>query len=81
MATSESWGVDGIPSTVEHYPAITAILNTDIETLTALNDTLKDTPVKQIFESIVVILTLVRVRLLVFLPFLLSLIGNTVRTR
>jgi len=81
MATSKSWGVDGLPSAVEHYPAIITILNTDIETLTALKDKLKDTPVKPIFESIVVILTLIRVRLLVFPSFLHLLIGNTVRTR
>jgi hypothetical protein len=43
MATFESWGVDVIPST-EHHSAITVILNTDIETLTAFKDTLEATP-------------------------------------
>lgn len=80
MATSEFLGVDDMPSTVEHDPGIIAILHTDIETLTVIKDTLKDTPVKTIFESVVVILTLVRVKFLIFLPFLHSLIGNTVRT-
>jgi len=81
MATSESRGVDGIPCAIEHHLTITAILNTDIEILTALNDTLNATPIKSIFESTIAILTLVRVRLLVLFLFLHSLIGNTVRTR
>ena len=59
MATFEPWRVGDIPSTAEH-PAITAILDTDIETLTAFKDTLEATPVKPIFESIIVILTFVR---------------------
>jgi len=81
MATLEPWEVDDIPSTIERNPAITAILNTDIETLTVFKDALKANPVKTIFESIIVILTLVRVRSLVLFPFLHSLISNTVRTR
>ena len=81
MATLEPWGVDDIPPTIEHHPSITTILNSDIETLTALKDTLEATHIKPIFESIIVILTLVRVRLLVLFPFLHSLISNTVRTR
>ena len=81
MATFEPWGVDDIPSTVEHHSAITATLNADIETLAALKDTLDATPAKPIFGSIIVILTLVRVRLLVPFQFLHLLIGNTVRTR
>jgi len=81
MATLEPCGVDDIPSTIECHLAITAILNTDIETFTVFKDTLKANPIKSIFESIIVILTLFRVRLLVLFPFLHSLIGNTVRTR
>jgi len=60
---------------------MTAILNTEIETLTALKDTLGATPIKPIFNSATIILTLVRVRLHVLFSFLHSLIGNTVRTR
>jgi len=81
MATSEPWGVDGIPPTVEHHQAITTILNTDIETLTVLKGTLKATPIKPIFESVIAILTLVRVRLLAPFPLLHSLTGDTARTR
>jgi len=80
MATLEPWGADDTPSTIENHPAVTAILNTDIETFTAFKDTLKDTPVKAIFESIIVILTLVRVRLLVLFPSLRSIIDSAVRT-
>jgi len=81
MATSEAWRADGIPPTVDHRQTMTAILTTDIETLTALKDLLKDTPIKPIFESATIILTLVRVRLNILFPFLHSLIGNTARTR
>ena len=81
MATSESWGVNGIPSTIEHHQTMTAILNIEIETLTALKDTLGATPIKSIFESATIILTLVRVRLHDLFQFLQSLISNTVRTR
>ena len=81
MATFEPWGINDILSAIEHRSAVTATLNTDIETLTAFKDTLNPTPVTPIFESIIVILTLVRVRLLVLFPFPHSLIGNTIRTR
>ena len=81
MATLEPWSVDDIPSTVEHRSAIAAILSTDIETLTTFKDTLNATPARPIFESIVVILTLIRVRLLVPPPIMRSLTNNTVRTR
>lgn len=81
MATLEPWGVDDISSAIGHHPAITAILDIDIETLTAIKDTLEATSIKPIFESIIAILTLVRVSLLVLFPFLHSLISNMVRTR
>ena len=70
-----------MPSNVERHQTMTAILNTDIETLTALKDTLRATPIKPIFESAIIILTLVRVRLHALFPFFHSLIGYTVRTR
>jgi len=81
MATLEPWGIDDISSPIEHHPAITVILDTDIETHTAFKDTLEATSIKPIFESIIAILTLVRVSLLVLFPFLRSLISNTVRTK
>jgi len=81
MATLEPWGVDDVLSTIEHHSSTATILNTDIETLTVFKDTLKATPIKPIFESFIVILTLVRVRLLVLFLSLHPFIGNTVRTR
>ena len=77
MATFDPWA----PSTVEHDPTITPMFNTDIETFTAFKDTLKATPVKAMFESIIVILTLVRVGFLALFPLLHSLIDRTARTR
>ena len=70
--------VSDIPSTVGCHLAATAVLNTDIETLTAFKDAVEVSPVKEIFESIIAILTLVKVGLLVLLPFLRSLIGDEV---
>ena len=63
MTTPEPWAIGDTPPNVESRSTTTAILNSDIETLTALKNTTKATPVKAVFESVVVILTLVRVRL------------------
>jgi hypothetical protein len=54
------------PPNVESHSATTAALNADIETLTAAKGTLEIIPVKVVFESVIVILTLVRVRVPVF---------------
>ena len=59
----------------------TAVLNADIETLTTARDTLEIIPVKAVFESVIVILTLVRVRDPVLSPCLCLLLDNTIRTR
>jgi len=57
-------------SNPESNPA-TTVLNTDTETLTASEDMVEATPVKAVFESAIVILTLVRVSLvLVLFPLL-----------
>jgi len=61
MATFEPWAVDDTPLTTEHHSPITTMLSADIETFTTFKDTLKATPIKAIFESVIVILTLVRV--------------------
>jgi len=81
MSTLEPWAVDDTPPNSEYNTATTAMLNTDIETLTASKDTVKATPVKAVFESVIAILTLVRVRLLVPFSFSRLLIGDTTRTR
>jgi hypothetical protein len=69
------------PPHVGSRSTTTAVLNADIETLTAAKDTLKIIPVKVVFESVIVILTLVRVRDPVLPPCLCSLLDNTIRTR
>jgi hypothetical protein len=78
--------VSCIMTTLEHLnvdsrSATTAALNADIETLTAAKDTLGIISVKVVFESVIVILTLVRVRDPVMFPYLCSLLDNTIRTR
>ena len=70
MTTSEPWAIGDTPPDSGYHTATTAVLNTDIETLTASKDTVKAAPVKAVFESVVAILTLVRVRLLVLSLFL-----------
>jgi len=81
MTTTEPWAVGDTPLDIEHQPAITAVLNAEIETLTNLKYTIESAPVKAVFEAVVVILTLVRVRLLVLFPFLHPLIYRATRTR
>ena len=81
MTTLDSLVAGDTPSTVAHHPTITPMLNTDIETFAAFKDTLKAAPVRAIFESIIVILTLVRVGFLALFPLLHSLIGNMARAR
>ena len=70
-----------MPLNAESHSVTTTVLNTNIATLTAFKGTLKASPVKAVFESVIVILTLVRVRVLVPFPFLHSSIDNMARTR
>ena len=69
------------PPNVGSRSTTTVVLNADIETLTAIKDTLEIIPVKAVFESVIVILTLVRVRDPVLSPCLCSLLDTTIRTR
>ena len=62
MATSEPRAVDNASPDVRYHPASTATLNTDIRTLIALKDIVESPLVKAVFESVIVILSLVRVR-------------------
>ena len=80
MTTLEPWAVGGSPTNVEYHPATATMLNADIEALTAFKDTIEVAPVKAVFESIIAILTLVKVRFLLF-PLLHPLIGDTTRAR
>ena len=54
----------------ESDSATTEVLNTKIKTLIAFKDVVEDTPLKAMFESVILILTIVRVRLLVLFLFL-----------
>ena len=74
MTTPESWAV-------EHYSTTTAMLNTDIHSLTVLKDTVDAIPVRAMCESVITILALVRVRLLTLFPSSHPLIGETTRMR
>ena len=61
MVTSESL-------VVGDCSMITTVLDADIETLTAFKGTAETAPVKAVFESVILILTLVRVRFLTLFP-------------
>ena len=80
MTNPEPWAVDDTPTDVANHKAITAVLNADIETLTAFKDVVGSTPVKAVFESVIGILTLVRVRFLVLCSFSRQLIGSMTST-
>lgn len=81
MTIFEPWAAGDTLPNVRSHPAATAALNADIGTLTAAKDALEIIPVKVLFESVIVILGLVRVRVTVLLPFFHSSLGDTVRTR
>jgi len=81
MTTLEPWAIGDTPTNVAQHEAITAVLNADIETLTTLKDTIESIPVNGVFESVIGILTLVRVSLLTPFPLSRPLISSTTRTR
>ena len=80
MTTPKSWAVGDTFHGGGHSATI-AVLSAGVESLTALMDSLEATSVKAIFKSVLCILTLVRVRILVPLPSLRSLIGDAVRMK
>lgn len=57
-----------------------ALLNADVETLTTFKNVVGVTPVKAVFETVIGILTLVRVRLFSPFPSPHLLISDTTRT-
>lgn len=81
MATPEPRAVGDISPDVANRSMTTAVLNAEIETLTTLKNIVGGTPVKAVFESVIGILTLVRVRLFTPSPFSHPLIGYMTRTR
>lgn len=82
MAALESL-VDGIePPNIADRLAAAASLNADIQSLITSKDRIDTHPLKVVFESVVAILTLVRVRFLVqFSFFFCQLMDDTTRTR
>jgi len=69
------------PPVVGHRSMITTVLDSDIETIAAFKDSFETTLLKEVFESVIAILGLVRVRFLVLFLFSDRLIGDTTRTR
>ena len=67
MTVLDPQAVVDVPPSVEDNSMTTAMLNADIRILTTFKDVVGTTPVKAVFESVIVILTLIRVRLLVLL--------------
>lgn len=69
MTTFEPWAVVGATPDPEPNSTTIAVLNAGIETLTVAKNTIETTPAKAAFESAIVILTLIRVRVPALLPF------------
>ena len=80
MTTLESWALGGALPGVGRSATV-AVLSADVESLTALKCSVEITSMKAIFESVIVILTIVMVRMLLLLPFLRSLVCDTVRAK
>ena len=76
MITSEPAADGDTPPDVENRSEIAAMLTADIKSLTISKDIVEATPMKAVFESVTVILTLVRVRSIPLFPFSCSLIGD-----
>ena len=80
MTTPEPWAVsDTLPD--KHHSTAAAVLSAGLKPLTALKDTTEVTPVKKVFESAVVVLTLVKVKILVVFSFLRQLIDDSDRMK
>ena len=77
MAIPERWVGGDTPPNGECHQTAAAMLNADIEVLTAVKDTVESAPVKAVFESVTSILIFVRVRLLVLFQSLHPFIDDT----
>ena len=69
MTTPEPWAVGDTLPDAEHHSTKIAVLSADVESLTAVRDSVETTAIKTVFESVIDILTLVKVRMSV-LPIL-----------
>ena len=80
METSDPWaGRDTIPN-IGCDPETTVTMSADIKSLATLKDTFEPAQVKGVFESVIAILTLVKVSFPVRFSLLDLLIGGTTRT-
>jgi len=64
MATSESWAIGDTRTNIVPHLSTAAVLNAGIETLTVTKNVVEISTVKVVFESVIAILTFVRVRVL-----------------
>ena len=80
MTTPESWAV-GDAHDPGHQSVTAATPSAGLDTLTASKKVVEATDLKAVFESAIVVLTLVKVRLLALFPFLYPLTSDTTRTR
>ena len=71
---------DTLPDAEQRSTAI-AVLSAGVTSLTSPKDTTEVTSVKAVFESVVAVLTLVKVRLFVVFSFSRPLIGDAVRMK
>lgn len=62
MATLKPPAIGDTPSNVYPHSTMAAALNADIQSLTTFKDMVQDATVKEVFESVIAILTLIRVR-------------------
>ena len=69
MTTLEPCAGGDTPPDVGCHSATSAALSADIDSLTALKYTIEAAPVRAMFDSVVALLTLVRVRFLALFPF------------
>lgn len=80
METSRTQAVDDAAEIGDYHSATTTALNTDIQHFTTSRCMVEVSPVKTVFESVVAILTLVRVGFPVQFLYFHLLIGDRTRT-
>jgi len=81
MATSEPWAIGDTRTNIEPHLSTVAVLNAGIETLTVTKNVVEISTVRVVFESVVAILTFVRVRVPDPPPSSYPLINGVIRTR
>ena len=79
MATPDPRAGFNTLSNINCDSEVAIVMNADIKSLAAFKDTAESTLVKEVFESVIVILTLARVSFPVRISSLRSLISETTR--